>query len=68
MNDNSKNITTIMFKNKLISKGFTFKKTNRGNGFINIKFKEINYFIDDENKKEIEIKNDVQGKDIALDF
>lgn len=42
--DDSKGVTTIKFKNIMISKGFTFKKTMYGNGYICIKFKTINNF------------------------
>lgn len=42
-----KTMTTIMFKNKLMSKGFTFKRKEQGNSFIGIKIKTLNSFVDD---------------------
>lgn len=38
-NNGNKGITTIKFKNIMISKGFIFKKTMYRNGYICVKFK-----------------------------
>ena len=45
--NNLKGMSTIKFKKALLSKGFEFKKTMYGNGFLNIKLKQINNFKND---------------------